>query len=109
MSTAHGEGLMGHFGITKTLEVVLEHFFWPDMRRDVERIVLIALHVDKLSLKLCDMVCILPCQSLVNLGLIFPCQSLVNLGLIFLWTSFWVYLGQREVKILFLLLLTGSL
>lgn len=97
MSTAHGEGLMGHFGITKTLEVVLEHFFWPDMRRDVERIVLIALHVDKISLKLCDMVCIL------------PCQSLVNLGLIFLWTSFWVYLGQREVKILFLLLLTGSL
>ncbi|KAH9648159.1 WD REPEATS REGION domain-containing protein [Citrus sinensis] len=35
---AHGGGLMGHFGIAKTLNVLKEHFFWPHMKRDVERI-----------------------------------------------------------------------
>ena len=33
---AHGGGLMGHFGIRKTLDVLHEHFFWPKMKRDVE-------------------------------------------------------------------------
>lgn len=35
---AHGGGLMGHFGIAKTLKVMQEHFQWPHMKRDVERI-----------------------------------------------------------------------
>ena len=35
---AHGGGLMGHFGITKTLGVLSEHFYWPKMRRDIERL-----------------------------------------------------------------------
>ena len=35
---AHGGGLMGHFGITKTLEVLHSHFYWPHMKRDVARI-----------------------------------------------------------------------
>ena len=35
---AHGGGLMGHFGIAKTLGVIQEHFYWPRMKRDVERI-----------------------------------------------------------------------
>ena len=35
---AHGGGLMGHFGVRKTLEVLHEHFFWPKMKRDVERV-----------------------------------------------------------------------
>jgi hypothetical protein len=35
---AHGGGLMGHFGVRKTLEILHEHFFWPRMRRDVTRI-----------------------------------------------------------------------
>ncbi|KAH9657916.1 Endonuclease [Citrus sinensis] len=35
---ARGGGLMGHFGIAKTLDVLKEHFFWPHMKRDVERI-----------------------------------------------------------------------
>ncbi|KAI9157174.1 hypothetical protein LWI28_017969 [Acer negundo] len=35
---AHGGGLMGHFGIAKTLDVLHEHFFWPHMKRDVERV-----------------------------------------------------------------------
>lgn len=33
---AHGGGLMGHFGINKTLSVLMEHFFWPHMRKYVE-------------------------------------------------------------------------
>ena len=35
---AHGGGLMGHFGIAKTLGVLSEHFYWPKMRRDIERL-----------------------------------------------------------------------
>ena len=35
---AHGGGLMGHFGIAKTLGVIQEHFYWPRLKRDVERI-----------------------------------------------------------------------
>ncbi|XP_024015023.1 uncharacterized protein LOC112088886 [Eutrema salsugineum] len=35
---AHGGGLMGHFRVIKTLSVVKEHFSWPHMNRDVERI-----------------------------------------------------------------------
>ena len=35
---SHGGGLMGHFGVVKTLAVLQEHFYWPHMKRDVERI-----------------------------------------------------------------------
>uniref|UniRef100_A0A2N9FHY6 Reverse transcriptase n=1 Tax=Fagus sylvatica TaxID=28930 RepID=A0A2N9FHY6_FAGSY len=35
---AHGGGLMGHFGVKKTLDILHEHFFWPKMKRDVNRI-----------------------------------------------------------------------
>ncbi|KAI9173962.1 hypothetical protein LWI28_009417 [Acer negundo] len=35
---AHGGGLMGHFGIAKTLDVLHENFFWPHMKCDVERV-----------------------------------------------------------------------
>ncbi|XP_057485167.1 uncharacterized protein LOC130771560, partial [Actinidia eriantha] len=35
---SHGGGLMGHFGIAKTLAILQEHFYWPHMKRDVERI-----------------------------------------------------------------------
>ena len=33
----HECGLMGHFKVTKTLQTLKEHLFWPKMRRDVER------------------------------------------------------------------------
>jgi hypothetical protein len=35
---AHGGGLMGHFGIVKTLDVLHEHFYWPKMKKDMQRI-----------------------------------------------------------------------
>ena len=35
---AHGGGLMRHFGVKKTLDILHEHFFWPRMRRDITRI-----------------------------------------------------------------------
>ncbi|XP_071920649.1 uncharacterized protein [Coffea arabica] len=34
---AHGGGLMGHFGVAKTLSILQEHFYWSRMKRDVER------------------------------------------------------------------------
>ena len=37
MCEAHGGGLMGHFRVRKTLDVLHEHFFWPKMKRDVEK------------------------------------------------------------------------
>ena len=35
----HGGGLIGHFGVKKIEDVLATHFFWPKMRRDVERYV----------------------------------------------------------------------
>ena len=32
----HGGGLMGHFGVAKTLDTLQEHFFWPHMRKSVQ-------------------------------------------------------------------------
>ena len=29
---SHGVGLMGHFGVVKTLAVLQEHFYWPHMK-----------------------------------------------------------------------------
>jgi hypothetical protein len=39
MQEAHGGGLMGPFSAKKTEDVLASHFFWPKMRRDVERFV----------------------------------------------------------------------
>ena len=35
---SHGGGLMGHFGVAKTLAILQGHFYWSHMKRDVERI-----------------------------------------------------------------------
>ena len=35
----HSNGLAGHFGRDKTYELVNGKFFWPNMRRDVNRMV----------------------------------------------------------------------
>jgi hypothetical protein len=39
LQEVHGGGLMGHFGVKKTKDVLATHFFWPKMRHDVERYV----------------------------------------------------------------------
>ena len=39
LQEAYGGGLMGHFGAKKTTDILAGHFFWPQMRRDVERFV----------------------------------------------------------------------
>ena len=35
---AHGGGLMGHFGVQKTYDVLIQHFYWPRMKHDVHRV-----------------------------------------------------------------------
>jgi len=35
---AHEGGSMGHFGVTKTLETLHEHFYWPHMRCQVQKL-----------------------------------------------------------------------
>ena len=35
---AHSGELMGYFGILKTKDVLSEHFYWPHMQKDVEKI-----------------------------------------------------------------------
>ena len=35
----HSNGLVGHFGRDKTFELVNEKFFWPNIRRDVNKFV----------------------------------------------------------------------
>jgi hypothetical protein len=39
LQEADGGGLMGIFGVYRTHEILAAHFFWPQMRRDVERFV----------------------------------------------------------------------
>jgi hypothetical protein len=39
LQEAHEGGLMGHFGVKKTEDILVAHFFWPKMRRDVVRFV----------------------------------------------------------------------
>ena len=34
----HGGDLMGHFDVPKTLSLLQDHFCWPNMRSDVEKI-----------------------------------------------------------------------
>ncbi|KAK1698731.1 hypothetical protein QYE76_015428 [Lolium multiflorum] len=36
-SESHAGGLMGNFGREKTLLMLDDHFYWPKMRRDVDR------------------------------------------------------------------------
>ncbi|KAK1691732.1 hypothetical protein QYE76_008429 [Lolium multiflorum] len=36
---SHAGGLMGHFGREKTLLMLADHFYWPKMRRDVDKYV----------------------------------------------------------------------
>lgn len=35
---SHGGGMMGHFGVKKTLEILHEHFYWPTMKHGVQSV-----------------------------------------------------------------------
>jgi hypothetical protein len=39
LQEVHDGGLMGHFGVKKTEDILANHFFWPKMRRDMDRFV----------------------------------------------------------------------
>jgi hypothetical protein len=39
LQETHAGGFMGHFGWKKTYDMLADHFYWPKMRRDVERFV----------------------------------------------------------------------
>ncbi|KAK1649868.1 hypothetical protein QYE76_067673, partial [Lolium multiflorum] len=38
LEESHAGGLMGHFGRENTLLMLADHFYWPKMRRDVDRV-----------------------------------------------------------------------
>ena len=37
MKEGHEKGLMGYFGVQKTLDILQEHFYLPHMKHDVHR------------------------------------------------------------------------
>jgi hypothetical protein len=39
LQESHAGGLMGHFGREKTLLMLADRFYWPKMRRDVDRFI----------------------------------------------------------------------
>ena len=39
LSLAHEDHLSGHFGVKKTMDKIVEHFYWPKIRKDCKRFV----------------------------------------------------------------------
>jgi hypothetical protein len=72
---AQGGVLMGHFGAKKTEDVLASHFFWPKMRRYIERFVARCTTCQK-------------AKSRLNSHGICLFLFLLLLGRIFLWTLF---------------------
>ena len=70
---SHSGGLMGHFGILKTYDVLIEHFYWPNMKKDVE--------------KICNsyMQCKMSKSTTHTMVYTLFCLFLFHLGLTFLW------------------------
>ena len=50
----HSGGLMSHFDVLKTLSLLQEHFYWPNMKRDVVKIKSVTLW----GQNLCSCVCV---------------------------------------------------
>jgi hypothetical protein len=81
---------------SSTHEVLAPQFFWPRMRRDVERLVARCTTCQKAK------------SRLSNHGLYMPLPVPTSLGLIYLWTLFWDCLELRRGGIPFLWLLIDS-
>src|SRR3954464_1033997 len=88
---------MGHFGVKNTEDVLATHFFWPRIRRDVERFVARCTTCRKAK------------SRLNPHGLYMPLLFLVFLERIFLWTLFWDCHEHRRGGIVFMLLWIGFL
>ncbi|XP_033144892.1 uncharacterized protein LOC117133039 [Brassica rapa] len=84
----------GHVGRDRTLHLVSMSYFWPSLRRDVERLSRDVMFVNR------------PKVELPTQGFICRFLSLLNHGLTSAWTSFWDYHEPSVVMILFSLLLT---
>ena len=84
---SHEGGLMGHFGVTKTLAVLQEHFYWPKMKRDMESVVAKCIVCHKAKSKT------------QPFGLLCLYLFLLHHGLIFLWILYLACLGLGEVMI----------
>src|SRR4051794_32801718 len=61
LQESHGGGLMGHFGRTKTYDILSTHYYWPKMKHQVERLAKDAHHADKRSQNPTLMACIFHC------------------------------------------------
>ncbi|XP_044489106.1 uncharacterized protein LOC123213696 [Mangifera indica] len=46
----HRGGLIGHFGVQKTLDILCDYFYWPNMKHDVQSVYDKSLHVSKQNL-----------------------------------------------------------
>ena len=68
LQESHAGGLMGYFGREKTYELLAGHFYWPKMRKDVERFVQRCIICHKAKSKLNPMVYILPYLFQMLLG-----------------------------------------
>ncbi|KAK0146674.1 Retrovirus-related Pol polyprotein from transposon 412 [Merluccius polli] len=69
LKTAHGD-TSGHFGVRKTYNRVLQHFYWPRIKRDVARYVK-ACHACQLAGKPNVSVKPAPLQSIQSVGTLF--------------------------------------
>ncbi|RDX96922.1 hypothetical protein CR513_20350, partial [Mucuna pruriens] len=72
VNDAHEGSLMSHFGELETYKVLIEHFFWPYMKKDIHHICERCLVYRMAKLKVHPMVCILHSLSLLPLGLMSP-------------------------------------
>jgi len=68
MCEAYGGGLMGHFRVAKTLDVLFEHFFCQRWKEVCNEYVNNALHIEKKNLKYNHIDCKHHCLYLLYLG-----------------------------------------
>jgi hypothetical protein len=82
---------MGHFGRDKTYEMLVDHFYWPNMRRDVERLVqrYVTCHKAKSKLNPHGLYIPLPVPSVpwedINMDFVLGLPMTKRGGILFLW------------------------
>lgn len=76
--TAHGE-ILGHFGVRKTYSRLLQHFYWPRIKRDVARFVQ-SCHVCQIAGKSNAVIKPAPLQPIVSVGMPFEHLIIDSVG-----------------------------